>query len=314
MLLAKIRENSKVAIAVASSGIAATLLPGGRTAHSAFKLPLNLARSETAICNIPKRTEKAQVLQESQVIVWDECTMSHKNALQALNQTLQFLRGNDLLMGGVTVVLAGDFRQTLPVIPKGTMADEMNACLKSSHLWRHVHTLRLTTNMRVHLHGNTLDGQFADHLLNVGNGLIPLHPVTGLFKLGETFCNTVVSVEELKAKVFPNIRQHYKDHKWLCERAILAPKNYSVNNINLKIQEELPGEALLYKSIDTVVEENEAVHYPTEFLNSLEPPGMPPHNLVLKIGSPIMLLRNLNPPRLCNGTRLVVKPKVNLYT
>jgi ATP-dependent DNA helicase PIF1 len=80
-----------------------------------------------------------------------------------------------------------------------------------------------------------------------------------------------------------------------------------VNELNLKIQYLLSGDLVSYKSIDTVCDATEAVNYPTEILNSLDLPDMPPHNLQLKVGSPVILLRNLNPPRLCNGTLLVIK-------
>ncbi|XP_067943301.1 uncharacterized protein [Watersipora subatra] len=115
LTLAKVRESGKIALAVASSGIAATLLPGGRTAHSALKLLLNLARTENPVCNIKKNSGTAQLLQRCVLIVWDECTMLHKLAFEALNLTLKDLRENNRLFGGVALLLSGDFRQTLPV-------------------------------------------------------------------------------------------------------------------------------------------------------------------------------------------------------
>lgn len=89
LLLAKIRKAHDVALAVASSGIAATLLSGGRTAHSVFKLPLNLASEETPTCNISKSSARGILLQQCKLIVWDECSMSHKRAIEALDRCLQ---------------------------------------------------------------------------------------------------------------------------------------------------------------------------------------------------------------------------------
>uniref|UniRef100_A0A0A9H7N6 DNA helicase Pif1-like 2B domain-containing protein n=1 Tax=Arundo donax TaxID=35708 RepID=A0A0A9H7N6_ARUDO len=59
------------------------------------------------------------------------------------------------------------------------------------------------------------------------------------------------------------------------------------------------------KSFDTCSDAN--ILYPVEYLNTLNANNFPQHNLVLKIGAPIMLLRNLNQSiGLCNGTRLIV--------
>ena len=98
--------------------------------------------------------------------------MSHKKAFKVLDRTLQDLRNNKRPMGGVTVVLSGDFRQTLPVIAKGTKADEVHTCIKNSYLWPHITRIHLSTNMRVNLHGDTTLAAFSIQLLQLGNGSI----------------------------------------------------------------------------------------------------------------------------------------------
>ncbi|UYV71984.1 hypothetical protein LAZ67_9001443, partial [Cordylochernes scorpioides] len=170
ILLAMVRKEQNIAIAVASSGIAATLLAGGRTAHSVLKLPLTFSEGQTAVCNIRKNSDKASLLRSCKLLVWDECTMAHKIALEALDRTLQDIRDDPQPMGGLVVLLAGDFRQTLPVVTRGTPADELNACLKSSYLWSHIVKMHLTVNMRVQLHNDTTAAQFADELLKIGEG------------------------------------------------------------------------------------------------------------------------------------------------
>lgn len=311
LILASLRKDNKVVLALASSGIAATLLEGGRTAHSALKLPLNMQIIETPVCNISKSSGMAKVLQQCKLIVWDECTMAHKKSLEALDRTLKDIRGNQALFGGLAILLSGDFRQTLPVIPQSTAADELNACLKASHLWTHRTKLSLSQNMRVHLQNDASSNVFAQQLLEMGDGRIPHDIITGLITLPNNFCTISPTTEHLIRSVFPDIVANYKNQQWLSERAILAAKNNDVTALNITIQNDIPGETITYYSTNTVIDQNEAVNFPTEFLNSLEIPGMPPHKLELKVGVPIIMLRNINQPRLCNGTRLSVKQLMN---
>ena len=75
----------------------------------------------------------------------------------------------------------------------------------------------------------------------------------------------------------------------------------------MKLIERFPGEQIVYHSFDSAVDDPNN-HYPSEFLNSLTPNGLPPHILKLKRNCPVFLLKNLDPHNgLCNGTRLVVR-------
>ncbi|KAF0710319.1 ATP-dependent DNA helicase PIF1-like [Aphis craccivora] len=150
------------------------------------------------------------------------------------------------------------------------------------------------------LYGNTISRQ----LLALGNGHIPIDVLTGLISFPANFCEFTSSKEELITKVFPSIEVNYNNLDWISEREILAARNKEVDSLNFSIQSKIAGELRSYKSVDSTTDENEAVNYPTEFLNSLDVQGTPPHNLQVKVGSIIIMLRNLNPPKLCNGARL----------
>jgi hypothetical protein len=119
-------------------------------------------------------------------------------------------------------------------------------------------------------------------LLDIGDGKVTTDE-TRCIKLPTDFCTIIYSQYALIDQIFPNIHRQYTNHEWLAERSILVAKNVDVNELNLKIQHLLPGDLVSYKSIDTVCDDTEAVNYPTEFLNSLDLPGMPPQNLQLKV-------------------------------
>ncbi|GFT67745.1 ATP-dependent DNA helicase [Trichonephila clavipes] len=152
-----------------------------------FQIPLESERMENPICSVSKNSHKAKILKDCVFVVSNECAMTNKVPIEAANRTLQGLRGNNLLFGGVTFLFAGDFRQILPVVTKSTQADEINTCLKHSVLCRHCRKFHLKENMREH----SADSDFSKILLDVGEGKRPevtstpdIELPTGLFQIG----------------------------------------------------------------------------------------------------------------------------------
>ena len=149
LLLAKMNMANKEHISVASSGIAAFLLLNCRTAHSIFKIPIQL--NEDYICSIKNISKSGKLFRGYTFIVYDECTMTHKHALEAVDRMVRYIVNKDKPMGGQTLILSGDFRQILPVVKRCTKTDHINSYLITSVMWKNIRLMKLTKNMRIFL-------------------------------------------------------------------------------------------------------------------------------------------------------------------
>ncbi|GJV01309.1 DNA helicase [Tanacetum coccineum] len=175
-IISSLRSQGKIVLAVASSGIASLLSPAGRTAHSKFKLPLEL--TDESFCHAKKKSQLGNLLVETDLIIWDEAPMNDKRCFETLDRTLKdLLDAPNVLFGGKTIVLGGDFRKTLPV-KKGAEKEELIAAsIAESYLWWHFRICTLKENMRLQRSGLTNEERkrsetFAKWLLDVGDGEI----------------------------------------------------------------------------------------------------------------------------------------------
>ncbi|XP_028774120.1 uncharacterized protein LOC114731163 [Neltuma alba] len=73
VLTSYLRGKGDIVIAVALSGVAATLLPFGRIAHSRFAIPLQI--TETSFCAVSQNSALANLLKCTKLIIWDEAPM-----------------------------------------------------------------------------------------------------------------------------------------------------------------------------------------------------------------------------------------------
>lgn len=231
--------------------------------------------------------------------------MQHRFGPETVSRTLVDIWDNPRPFGGLTVVFGGDFQQILPVVRRGKPEHIINASLRRSSLWKKTQVLRLHRNQRLEPIQDSC--RFASWLLKIGSGD---QAEGGLVPLPSSMI--VNSINDLLDFVYPGLSDSLPSPDFFKDRAVLAARNGDVTQINHNILDMLGGEVVIFFSVDAVVAEpgadRFAANYPVELLRSLDALGLPPDELRIKTGCPLILLVNLAPSRgLCNGTRMVLR-------
>ncbi|KAG8471284.1 hypothetical protein KFE25_009705 [Diacronema lutheri] len=290
-IIAAVRADGHAVVVGASSGVAATLLPDGRTFHLTFK------------------------------------TRCH---LDSPDRCLRDVTGVDERFGGETLLLAGDFRQCLPVVRRGSRAQIVRSCLKYSAPWQHDRQHALVENVRASSAardtGDALGaGEWAELLRSPGDGAVPAAvPAAGAMpgafpldpvqlpeavggvpiRVGSAYPTELVTTLSTARRVGPTTarcatarcsapsRRTWRGSTGWRSAASRARRRGARRRTSWR--DDGAGKQIARASV--------------EFLDSLEHAQMPHRVLDLKPGMVVMLPRNLSPGEgLCGGTRLIVR-------
>jgi ATP-dependent DNA helicase PIF1 len=218
-------EIGSICLCIAGSGIAAILLHGGSTIHSALKLPIKITAQTMSSATSQSGLGKLMAVVDA--IIWDEMCMAHKDLLHAVDRTFREMkRCPHTPFGGVMIIGAGDWRQTLPVIPGASRAVVCRNTIKHSHLWPTFKQHALHENQRVIQReriaqaAGHVDNRFRDFIewqLKIGNGL------------SETFPNVHTDAIEIPAQFTIPGTSHItsnSDCKHICPHFITAGNSF----------------------------------------------------------------------------------------
>ena len=316
-------------IVTSYAGVAALLLKNGRTAHSQFKFPLNQSMADCSLGTLKATEPLGKQLYWADVIFLDELTMMHKLLFELLHNNCidlhhrhhpELKRTFHTPFAGKLIIGAGDPRQCLPIKKYADRTTIVQSVVNRSYLWVHFKELHLSINERVmkNAKGQPESYQrecklFTEQLLTLGDGTFPIYDrnnsAVNISKIIHTTTTEETSVKDFVLWCYPEF-QGIRDKISLHEKAILCVFNEDVDEVNKIAIDLVDGYVRQCYSADELDLNNCKEEYkdtPFEYLHTLEISGFPSHELNLKIGCPVILLRNYNPKiGLCNGTKLIV--------
>jgi len=222
--------------------------------------------------------------------------MGNKAVLACVDETCRRVMQSDELFGDKVVILSGDFRQTCPVIRRGSKAQIVDASIRSWPFWDDIHIYHLTQPYH-----NARDPEFQQWVDTIGDGAGPEVSLSMLTRVNE--------LQDVLDFVYPN---HVLRDPLLClKRSILAPTNRQVDVYNQTLIKQICGEQRTYMAADSLKEVNAAglvsPDSALDYVSKQNPPGLPPHSLTVKVNGIYRLIRNFSVDRgLVKNVRVII--------
>ena len=221
--------------------------------------------------------------------------MANRAVLACVEECCRTVMNSPVTFGGKVVILLGDFRQTCPVVPRGTKMDVLNACISRSSLWPQFDVARLITPIR-----NAEDPDFASFVDEIGDGAGP--------RINLSLLTCVTNTSEVIDFVYDE--DTILNPTACLRRCILAPTNAQVNAYNEAVLKLLPSTSRRYYAADSLEEHSGVIDEVSPDSNDLSPlpnpdaildyvrrqhpNGMPDYSLTVKVGGIYRLLRNFS--------------------
>ncbi|KAE8223321.1 hypothetical protein CF326_g8209 [Tilletia indica] len=270
-----------------ATGLCASAFERGSTAHRLFGIPVKDSDDGLPLTStVTLDGRRAAYLRECQFLIIDEIWALHRSVIEAVDELMQKIMQADTPFGGKPVIAIGDPRQTAPIVRGGGKADVLANSFRASPLFQLFQLHELHQPIRT-----GADPAFSQWVDSVGEDATSSDiDLSAFFR-----CTT--SLAEVRHFLFPI--EVLENATVSSRRAFLSPYNVDVAEFNKNVLDSLPGRPAAYTSFDhlkgedSLAEDDVPLASP-EVLHELLASGIPAHEIELKVGAMILIMRNLS--------------------
>jgi hypothetical protein len=179
-------------------------------------------------CNIKPRSDRAELLRATTLIVWEELPMANKACLHAVDTLLRLLCNTNKPFGGKSFISVGDFRQVAPVVRGGGLSAAIDASVQTSNLWPRFTISKLERPMQ-----NATNLEYCNYVDGIGEDIERTHTIQ------LQYLERIDTVDAALQWLYP--QSVLEDPQQCIQRSFLTTLNASVDELNSVVLQRLSG-------------------------------------------------------------------------